>query len=59
MELILAGFQSVPAGFQPPEPGMLMITSMAWVPSWQDKQASEIEPTGASLPSRLDVLSAE
>ena len=38
-----------------PEPGALITALMEVTPSWQDRQAMDTEPTGAVLPSRLDV----
>jgi hypothetical protein len=38
---------------------MFNTVSIADVPSWQLRQASETDPIGASVPSSVDVLSVE
>jgi acetylglutamate kinase len=41
------------------EPAPLITTSIACVPSWQLRQASETEPTGASVESKVGVARVE
>ena len=36
-----------------PEPGSFNTESIAWVPSWHDRQAIDTEPTGAVAPSMV------
>ena len=38
-----------------PEPGALITALIEVTPSWQDRQAMDTEPTGATLPSSVDV----
>ena len=42
-----------------PRPGALMTLSMACVPSWQLRQASETDPTTVSSASKVAVFSVE
>ena len=58
-QLQVRPFTPPPLAVSPPDPGALMMLSMACVPSWQDRQARDTEPTASTEPSRVVELAVE